>query len=70
MVMQTKSTKRAQAHDEMLKVALSRLGVREAMEVYSGWLEKDQGLNSYRSATQKPMKMITTNSSSICEPEV
>ena len=37
MAMQIKSIKREQAHEEMLKAALSHSGVYEAMEVYNNW---------------------------------
>ena len=56
-------SKRAQSHAEMLEAALARPGVRELMKVYSGWQEKDQGLDVYRSATKKPERITTTNSS-------
>ena len=58
--------KRAQAHAEMLEAALARPGVREVMRVYGGWQEKDQGLDVYRSATKKPERITTTNSSRAC----
>ena len=56
-------SERKRAHAEMLKTALARPGVKEAMEVYGRWQEKDRGLDSYRAATKKPMKTATTNSS-------
>ncbi len=65
MPTQSKPTKRKQAHAEMLKAALARPGIREAVEVYCTWLKKDQGLNPYRSATQNPVRVTTTNSSRI-----
>ncbi len=48
---------------EMLKAALARPGVREAMAVYGVWQEKDRGLLPYRSATKEPARVTTTNSS-------
>lgn len=65
MPAQNKPAKRDQAHAEMLEAALARPGIHEAMEVYCNWLEKDQGLNPYRSVTQNPVRVTTTNSSSI-----
>ena len=60
------ASKRAEDHAEMLKTALARPGVREVMRVYGGWQEKDQGLDVYRSATKKPERITTTNSSRAC----
>ena len=57
------ASKRAQSHAEMLEAALARPGVRELMKVYSGWQEKDQGLDVYRLATKKPERITTTDSS-------
>ena len=51
---------------QSLEAALARPGVREAMKVYSGWQEKDRGLDVYRSATKKPERITTTNSSNVC----
>lgn len=45
-------SRRERAHAAMLKAALARPGVREVMEVYRGWQEKDRGLDAYRSATK------------------
>lgn len=56
-------SRRTQAHARMLKAALARPGVKEAMEVYGGWRERDRGLSSYRAASKKPSKIVTTNSS-------
>ena len=67
--MQTKkgsASKRVQSHAELLESALARPGIREIMKVYSGWQEKDQGLDVYRSATKKPERVTTTNSSRAC----
>lgn len=57
-------SERKQAHARMLKAALARPGVKEVMRVYGNWREKDRGFDSYRSATKRPVKTITTNSSS------
>ena len=45
------TSRREQDHAAMLKEALSQPGVREVMKVYSGWWEKDRGLDAYRAAT-------------------
>ncbi len=60
------ASKRVQSHAELLESALARPGVREIMKVYSGWQEKDQGLDVYRSAIKKPERTTTTNSSRAC----
>lgn len=56
-------SKREREHAEMLEAALARPGVREVMDVYRGWQEKDRGLDAYRSATKVPGHVTTTNSS-------
>jgi len=50
-------------HAAMLKEALARPGVREVMEVYGAWLEKDQHLDTYRSATTDTRTTVTSTSS-------
>ena len=57
---------RAQKHAELLESALARPGIREVMKVYGGWQEKDRGLHAYRSATKKPERITTTDSSRAC----
>ena len=42
-------SRREREHAEMLEAALARPGVREVMDVYRGWQEKDRGLDAYRS---------------------
>ena len=59
-------SKREQEHARMLEAALARPGIREVMQVYGGWLEADRGLDAYRSATTRPERIITTNSSNAC----
>ncbi len=54
-------SKREQERAAMLKEALSRPGVREVMDVYSGWWEKDRGLDAYREATKTPARTTRTN---------
>lgn len=58
-------SKRAQDHAELLESALARPGVREVMKVYGRWQEKDQLLNAYRSATRRPQRITTTDSSRV-----
>ena len=53
---------RARKHEEMLKAALARPGVREIMKLYGSWQEKDRGLDAYRSATRETSKVTTTDS--------
>ena len=52
---------RERAHEEMLKEALKRPGIREIMEVYNSWQRADKGLEPYRSATKNAHKGTTTN---------
>ena len=54
---------RERKHAEMLEAALARPGVREVMDVYRGWQEKDRGLDAYRSVTKMPGRVTTTNTS-------
>lgn len=56
-------SKRERERAEMLEVALARPGVREVMDVYCGWQEKDRGLNAYRAATKAYGRVATTDSS-------
>lgn len=60
---QRSSSRREQEHAELLERALARPGVREVMSVYDNWREKDRGLDAYRSATKRPGRTATTNSS-------
>ena len=61
---QTMASKLKESHADLLELALARPGVREAMQVYSNWLEKEQVLNQYRSVVQKSAIVTTTNTSS------
>ncbi len=56
-------SRREREHANLLERALARPGVREVMDVYDNWREKDRGLNSYRAATKMPERITTTNSS-------
>ena len=54
-------TSRVQEHEAMLKAALARPGVREAMRVYQDWQRKDQKLEPYRQVLKTNVIVITTN---------
>ena len=56
-------SRRKREHMELLERAFARPGVREVMNIYDNWREKDRGLNSYRAATKNPGRITTTNSS-------
>ena len=58
-------SERARARDELLEAALARPGVKEFMEVYGDWREKDRGLDTYRAATKTPGRAATAGSSGI-----
>lgn len=53
----------AEEHAAMLEAALARPGVREFMEVYGNWQERDQEHSSYRSATTNANLTVTSTSS-------
>lgn len=55
------ASRREREHDAMLQEALARPGVREVMQVYGGWREKDRGLDAYRAATRTPASTTTTD---------
>ena len=57
----TNRERREQEHANLLREALARPGVREAMEVYQNWQRTDQGLDSYREATKDPQIITTTD---------
>ena len=57
------SSRREREHTELFERALARPSVREVMNIYDNWREKDRGLNSYRAATKNPEQITTTNSS-------
>lgn len=54
---------REREHATMLEEALARPGVREAMQVFGGWQEKDRSLDAYRAATRAPTHTTTTDRS-------
>ena len=57
----SRSSKRTEQHETMLREALRRPGVREVMEVYSAWERADSGLDAYRTATKKAGEFTTTD---------
>ena len=57
-------SRREREHAAMLDAALARPGVREVMDVYHGWQEKERGLDAYRSATKALGRVTNSNSSS------
>lgn len=60
-----KPSTRAQSHEEMLKEAQSRPGVREMMEVYDHWQKADKGMDDYRAATKKRIIATTTTHTNV-----
>ena len=48
-----KPSTRDQSHEEMLKKARSRPGVREMMEVFGHWQKADKGMDAYREAIEQ-----------------
>lgn len=56
-----KQDSRSQSHEEMLKEAQSRPGVREMMEVFGHWQKADKGMDAYREATKKRIITTTTH---------
>lgn len=67
---QHSDSRRAQECEAMIKKALARPGVRDVMEVYRGWQEKDRGLHAYRSAGKAARRVTASNSSNPQRPEV
>ena len=57
---------REKAHAEMLEAALARPGIREVMQVYQNWQEKDRWLDPYRAATKRSERVTTTDRSNPC----
>lgn len=54
-------SKRAVAQSKMLEEALARPGIREYLEVYARWQEKDRNLEPWRQATRYAAQVVTTN---------
>ena len=50
---ETEPSDRAKKHAALLKEALDRPGVYEAMKVYRAWQRADRGLDAYRAATRE-----------------
>ena len=55
---------RAEAHDAMLREALSQPGVREFMEVYRNWQGVDKELETYRRSSRYGGRIITSDRTS------
>lgn len=55
---------REQAYDTMLQEALSRPGVREAMQVYQKWREANNDVDRYRRATNRRQRVTTSDRTS------
>ena len=60
---ETEPSDRAQKHAALLKEALDRPGVYEAMKVYQNWQRADRGLDAYRAATREGHISITSDRS-------
>ena len=56
-------SEREEARDEMLEAALARPGIRDAMEVYYDWWERDRRIGAYRGAMKMPERWTTTDRS-------
>ena len=59
------SSKRKREHEELLERAFARPGVREAMNVYDNWRERNRAMDDYREAFEKYQQITTTNSSNV-----
>ena len=60
-----KQSTREAVHAAMLKEALQRPGVREAMEVYQDWQRADNGPDSYRATTKQLWITTTTDHANV-----
>lgn len=58
---ETEPSDREKEHAALLKEALDRPGVREAMKVFHDWQRADRGLDAYRAATKVPYVTRTTD---------
>ena len=58
-------SRREREHAAMLDAALARPGVREVMDVYHGWQERNWALDAYRSATKAAGRVTTSSSSGV-----
>ena len=47
------SSRREREHTELLERALARPGIREVMNVYDNWQEKDRGFEQLQSSDEK-----------------
>ena len=50
-----------QEREALLQKALDQPGIPEVMRVYGLWQERDEWLNSYRTATRKSFEFTDTN---------
>jgi hypothetical protein len=57
--------KYTQAHDALLQEAISRPGVREAMEVYQNWRKVDEALARYSQVTVHHSKVTASDRANI-----
>ena len=62
---ETEPSDREKKSAALLKEALDRPGVREAMEVYREWQRADRGMDAYRAATKVPYITMTTDHANI-----
>ena len=60
---ETAPSDRSQKHAALLKEALDRPGVYEAMKVFHNWQRTDRWLDAYRAATRERHISITSDRS-------
>ena len=58
---ETEPSGREKKRAALLKEALDRPGVYEAMKVYRDWQRADRGLDAYRAATRERYVITTTD---------
>ena len=58
---ETEPSDRAKKHAALLKEALDRPGVYEAMKVFRNWRRADRRLDAYRAATRERHISITSD---------
>ena len=59
MTTERKKSQRSRSHEAMLKKALSRPGVYEAIEIFQGWERQKQAFDAYRDAVNPRIKPRT-----------
>ena len=57
----TESSARAQEHAALLKAAQAQPGVREAINVYNDWAQREQAQAPFREASRKEPTIIATD---------